>query len=39
MELVGKRLEQDNPTLNAGFGAQHFSGVREDVGKELRRNS
>ncbi len=39
MDLIGKRLEQQNPTLNAGFGAINvFPVYVEDVGKELRRN-
>ena len=39
MELIGKRLEDQNPTLNAGFGGINvFPVYVEDVGKELRRN-
>ena len=39
MELVGKRVEEQNPTLNAGFGGINIFPVYvEDVGKELRRN-
>jgi putative ABC transport system permease protein len=38
MELVGKRVEEQNPTLNAGFGINIFPVYVEDVGKELRRN-
>ncbi len=39
MELVGKHVEEQNPTLNAGFGGINiFSVYLEDVGKELRRN-
>ena len=38
MELIGKRLEEQNPTLNAGFGVNIFPVYVEDVGKDLRRN-
>jgi putative ABC transport system permease protein len=38
MDLIGKRLEEQNPTLNAGFGTNVFPVYVEDVGKELRRN-
>jgi putative ABC transport system permease protein len=39
MDLIGKRLEQENPTLNAGFGGINvFPVYLEDVGTELRRN-
>ena len=38
MEVIGKRLEEQNPTLNAGFGANVFPVYVEDVGKDLRRN-
>jgi predicted permease len=39
MELVGKRVEEQNPTLNAGFGGINiFLVYMEDVGKDLRRN-
>src|SRR5271167_4317589 len=38
MDVIGKRLEEQNPTLNAGFGVNMFPVYVEDVGKELRRN-
>jgi putative ABC transport system permease protein len=38
MDLIGKRLEEQNPTLNAGFGVNIFPVYVEDVGKDLRRN-
>ncbi len=38
MDLIGKRLEEQNPALNAGFGTNVFPVYVEDVGKELRRN-
>ncbi len=38
MDVIGKRLEEQNPTLNAGFGVNIFPVYVEDVGKELRRN-
>ena len=38
MEVIGKRLEEQNPTLNAGFGVNIFPVYLEDVGKDLRRN-
>jgi len=38
MDLIGKRLEEQNPALNAGFGVNVFPVYVEDVGKELRRN-
>ena len=38
MDVVGKRLEEQNPTLNAGFGVNIFPVYVEDVGKDLRRN-
>jgi putative ABC transport system permease protein len=38
MEVIGKRLEEQNPALNAGFGTNVFPVYVEDVGKELRRN-
>jgi len=38
MDVIGKRLEEQNPTLNAGFGSNVFPIYVEDVGKELRRN-
>ena len=38
MDVIGKRLEEQNPTLNAGFGVNVFPVYVEDVGKELRRN-
>jgi putative ABC transport system permease protein len=38
MDLIGKRLEERNPTLNAGFGVNIFPVYVEDVGKDLRRN-
>src|SRR5690349_2760345 len=38
MDLIGKRLEEQNPTLNAGFGINIFPVYVEDVGKNLRRN-
>ena len=38
MEVIGKRLEEQNPTLNAGFGVNIFPVYVEDVGKDLRRN-
>jgi putative ABC transport system permease protein len=38
MEVIGKRLEEQNPTLNSGFGVNIFPVYVEDVGKDLRRN-
>src|SRR6516225_9376570 len=38
MDLVAKRLEEQNPTLNAGFGNNIYPVSVEDLGKELRRN-
>jgi predicted permease len=38
MGLISKRLEEQNPSLNAGFGATVYPIYVEDVGKELRRN-
>ena len=39
MELIGKRLEGQNPALNAGFGGVNiFPLYVEDVGKSMRRN-
>jgi putative ABC transport system permease protein len=38
MDVVGKRLEEQNPTLNSGFGVNIFPVYVEDVGKDLRRN-
>ena len=38
MDVIGKRLEEQNPTLNAGFGVNIFPVYVEDVGKDLRRN-
>jgi predicted permease len=38
MDVIGKRLEEQNPALNAGFGVNVFPVYVEDVGKELRRN-
>jgi|HubBroStandDraft_6_1064221.scaffolds.fasta_scaffold05170_3 predicted permease len=38
MDVIGKRLEEQNPTLNAGFGINIFPVYVEDVGKDLRRN-
>ena len=38
MDLISRRLEEENPALNAGFGANVFPVYVEDVGKELRRN-
>jgi putative ABC transport system permease protein len=38
MDVIGKRLEEQNPTLNAGFGVNIFPIYVEDVGKDLRRN-
>ena len=38
MEVIGQRLEEQNPTLNAGFGVNIFPVYVEDVGKDLRRN-
>jgi putative ABC transport system permease protein len=38
MEVIGKRLEEQNPTLNAGFGVNIFPVYLEDVGRDLRRN-
>jgi len=38
MDVIGKRLEEQNPTLNAGFGVNVFPVYVEDVGKDLRRN-
>ncbi len=38
MDLVAKRVVDQNPTLNAGFGINIFPVSVEDVGKELRRN-
>ncbi len=38
MAVIGKRLEEQNPTLNAGFGVNIFPLYIEDVGKDLRRN-
>ena len=38
MEVIGQRLEVQNPTLNAGFGVNIFPVYVEDVGKDLRRN-
>ncbi len=38
MDLIGKRLEEQNPALNAGFGVNVFPVYVEDVGKDLRRN-
>jgi putative ABC transport system permease protein len=38
MDVIGKRLEEQNPTLNAGFGVNIFPVYIEDVGKDLRRN-
>jgi len=38
MEVIGKRLEEQNPALNAGFGVNIFPVYVEDVGKDLRRN-
>jgi hypothetical protein len=38
MDVIGKRLEEQNPALNAGFGTNVFPVYVEDVGKELRRN-
>ncbi len=39
MEVIGKRLEIENPTLNAGFGGINiFPVFVEDLGKDLRRN-
>jgi putative ABC transport system permease protein len=38
MDVIAKRLEEQNPGLNAGFGANVFPLYVEDTGKELRRN-
>ncbi|MBZ5500413.1 MAG: ABC transporter permease [Acidobacteriia bacterium] len=38
MSAVGKRLEEQNPLLNAGFGTNLFPLYVEDVGRELRHN-
>jgi predicted permease len=38
MDVIGKRLEEQNPALNAGFGVNIFPVYVEDVGKDLRRN-
>ncbi|HWY57492.1 MAG TPA: ABC transporter permease [Terriglobales bacterium] len=38
MNIIGKRLEDQNSTLNAGFGINIFPVYVEDVGKDLRRN-
>jgi len=38
MDVIGKRLEEQNSTLNAGFGVNIFPVYVEDVGKDLRRN-
>ena len=38
MNVIGKRLEEQNPTLNAGFGVNIFPVYLEDVGRDLRRN-
>ncbi|MGC2109626.1 MAG: ABC transporter permease [Candidatus Korobacteraceae bacterium] len=39
MDLVAKRLEEQNPALNAGFGGINIFPVYvEDVGKQLQRN-
>jgi predicted permease len=38
MDVIGKRLQEQNPTLNAGFGVNIFPVYVEDVGKDLRRN-
>jgi len=38
MDVIGKRLEEQNPTFNAGFGVNIFPVYVEDVGKDLRRN-
>jgi len=38
MDVIGKRLEEQNPTLNAGFGVNIFPVYVEDVGKDLRRD-
>jgi predicted permease len=38
MDVIGKRLEDENPALNAGFGVNIFPVYVEDVGKDLRRN-
>jgi putative ABC transport system permease protein len=38
MSVIGKRLEEQNPTLNASFGVNIFPVYLEDVGSDLRRN-
>ncbi len=38
MDVIGRRLEEQNPALNAGFGVNVFPVYVEDVGRELRRN-
>ncbi len=38
MSVIGSRLEQQNPGLNAGFGANVFPLYVEDVGQNMRRN-
>jgi predicted permease len=38
MDVLAKRLEQQNATLNSGFGINIFSIYTEDVGRNLRRN-
>ena len=33
MDVIGKRLEEQNPTLNAGFGIERVSGLRGRCGQ------
>ena len=38
MQTIARRLEEQNPTLEAGFSANVFPVYVEDLGQELRRN-
>ena len=38
MQAIARRLEEQNPALNAGFSANVFPVYVEDLGEELRRN-
>ncbi len=38
MDAIAAQLATENPTLNAGFGANLFPLYVEDVGQDLRRN-
>ena len=38
MDAIAQQLAQENPSVDAGFGANVFPICVEDVGQELKRN-